>query len=241
MLTSWVSDLVYMLGELIKDAQWYIYYLITFNWDYRDYYWKRIVQDARLIADKIANKANEAYESAKSWAKDRYDWAKSQIGPLWDSFVAVWTRFGAAFLAGAWTVVSWVEDKTTAVVQWTMTAYEEAKKWASDAWKWVRLKGIEVWEWISEKSGEVWKWITTKSASTWEWIDEKSGEVWDWIIGVAPEVEEWYDEQHSWLSDLYTNKREELAVFLDDPGRYIADWVADSAEYIIAECVHRFW
>ena len=33
----------------------------------------------------------------------------------------------------------------------------------------------------------------------------------------------------------------ELADFLDDPGRYIADWVVDSLEYIIAECVFRFW
>lgn len=241
MLTTWISDLAYMFRELGKDAGWYIFYWIFYNYKERVKYWNRIVQDCLLIADKISRKANDVVTIIEEWAKARYDWAKNQIGPLWDSFVAVWSRFGAAILDGAWTVVSWVEDKTTAVVQWVLSNYEEARKEAIAAYTWILEWGNNAALWFAEKSAEVWNWISTKAGSVWDWINTKAGTVWDWISTKAGLVWDWITKYSAWITTLFETGREQLAAFLDDPGRFIADWVVDTFEYIISECVFRFW
>lgn len=241
MLTSWISDLAYMFRELGKDAGWYIFYWIFYNYQKRITYWNRIVQDCNLIADKISHKADDVVRIVEDWAKARYDAARNAISGLWDSITSLWGKFGYEITNTGHSVVSWVWGRISDVKNWATSRYDNAKSWASAAWSWVASKGTTVWDWIRDNSWEVWSWIRDLSGEVWDWIRDKSGTVWTWITGKGTEIETWYDQNHKILTDLFIEKREELATFLDDPGRYIADWVVDLMEYIFAEFVFRFW
>ena len=241
MVTTWISDLAYMFRELGKDAGWYIFYWIFYNYQKRVDYWNRIVQDCLLIADKISNKADEVVTTVEDWAKERYDNAKDAISPLWESITSLWARFGYDITNTAKTVVDWVKDKVDDAKDWAKGRYDDAKTWATDAWAWVKDKGGEVWDWIRDRSDEVWDWIRDKSGEVWDWIEDKSGDVWDWIVGTGDLLESWQIAYGPFYSDLKDTHQNKLLSFLNDPGRFIADWVADLAEYIVSECVWRFW
>ena len=181
---------------------------------------------AKKVTDALEDYADDIVESLEKWAtaavtniETSVNSILNTISNVWGSITAIWTRFGADLLNTSKSVVQWVDEKIDTAIEGIEGITTEVMSWITGAWAWVR----------------------DKSADVTAWIDEKSGDVWDWIIGAGADVKDWYDEQHTWLSDLYTNKREELADFLDDPGRYIADWVVDSLEYIVAECVFRFW
>lgn len=178
------------------------------------------------IADDVQDYADGIVEALEDWASTAITNIETAVTTLingiinvWDSIVAIWGRFGAELLDTSLTVVEWIEAQVTAAIEGVEGITAEILNWI-----------IEAWDWVSVKGTEVWTWITTKAES-----------VWSWITGIGASVESWYDEQYDWLSDLFMNKREELADFLDDPGGYIADWVVDSLEYIVAECVFRFW
>ena len=229
-MENWLYWVTVAWTVLINDIQSWLKFTFWWNYEQRKYYWWKIGLDIRVLSEEIWKIVQIAYDKAKDWAKDRYDWFRSQIGPIWDSITAIWTRFGADILDTAHSVVSWVYDRLWAVMDWVIARYDEAKTWASDAWAWVSAKGSSVWSWISTKAGSVWEWISTKAGLVWEWISTKAGSVWDWITKFS-----------AWIADLFETGREQLADFLDDPGRFIADWVVDTAEYIVSECVFRFW
>lgn len=189
-----------------------------------------ITSEAEFWADKAVETVEEyadgIVETVETWANTAITNVETAvtnlvngIASVWGSITSLWATFGYDISNTAITVVDWVNEQIDAAIEGIEGITTEVMSWITGAWDWVR-----------DKSGTVWEWITTWSCA-----------VVDWIIGAGANVESWYDEQYTWLSDLFTNKKDELADFLDDPGRFIADWVVDSLEYIVAECVFRFW
>jgi len=262
-----VEDWVYWLrvawSELLHDVRKWTEYTFWWNKDQRDYYWWKIALDITVIGELIWQ---HAIDSALAVVTTVEEWVTGIVGiieegastivdriaSLWHSVGSVWATFGANLLDEYLTVEDWVERAFDASWKWASQHWKDAVAdidffynwvidWGSAAATWIVDNGTKVWNWIRDNSAAVWDWIRDNSGTVWDWIRDKSGTVYDWIIGTGANVESWYDEQYIWLSDLYTNKRAELADFLDDPGRYIADWVVDSFEYVISECVWRFW
>ena len=102
-------------------------------------------------------------------------------------------------------------------------------------------EGIASYVLYPGKGDSVWNWISTKAASVWEWISTKAASVWEWITTAGANIKTWWDTTNETLSTFIEQYLNALIWFLDDPGRYIADWVVDTLEYIVSECVFRFW
>lgn len=85
-------------------------------------------------------------------------WVQTRLHSVWGSIVAIWARFGPAFLEGDWTVISWVEDKATAVVQWVLDNYETARLQAEAAATWIAIHGQVITDWLTDNGQNLVDW-----------------------------------------------------------------------------------
>jgi len=238
---TWINDIV----DIWKDAVWHLIYaavyFITANYEAADAEMQYFKGKVQTIFEMVWNRTVKAYDDAVNWANEFITSLLNSVSNLWNSITHIWAQFGAAFLDGFWTVVSWVEDKVTGVTNWVQSNYDVAKSAAINAWNWITTTGVNIRDWVMEKGATVWTWINEKASTVWDWIYKKAGAVWDWIVVKAGIVWDWIFTKGGFYTALFENYRDMLLDFLEDPAGFIADYVTDGVEYIISECVFRFW
>lgn len=229
------------LDYIFHNLLWAAYYLITFKPEERDERLARIETFARALWQYVYDVMGDAIDVAIDWADEFITILLNSVASIWDSITSVWSQFGAAFLDGFWTVVTWVEDKVTGVTNWVQSNYDIAKANAINAWNWITTTGANVRDWVMEKGVTIWSWISTKADTVWDWISTKADDVWDWITNFVSPVTTWVEKYINFYASLYDNYRNLLLDFLEDPGYFIAFFVADRIEWIIATAIRWYW
>lgn len=238
---EWLAQIV----ELWKDAYWHLIwaavYTVLQNYEAADGEWQYFRGKIQTIFEMVWNVGQTAYNAAVDWANPFITSLLNSVRNLWDSITSVWAQFGAPFLSGDWTVVTWVLDKVTGVVNWAQFNYDQAKSDAINAWTWVRTTGANVRDWVIVKGANVWAWVSEKGDTVWAWIDERGAFVWDWVQNYVSPITDWVTKYIAFYIALYESYRDMLLELLEDPETFIADRVADRIEYVLSEAIRRYW
>ena len=238
---SWIDTLKVHFGDCFDNIYWWIRYTLFWNPIKRDDYWASVIYSIKMIGLHVWNGFNDASQWAIDWASGFITDLLRTAGLIWDSITSLWGRFGAAILDGMWTVVTWVRATSNNILEWAKQRYDGVRQWAVEAWDWVKNKGGLVWDWILDSGAAIWEWIREKGGSVWEWVRNKGGNVWDWIVKTGAAIESWWNKYWRFYSELFDTFANQLWSFLEDPERFILDYVVDGLEYVLWWAVTRFW
>jgi len=222
-------------------VQTWTYYLIHLNKAKAAEWWGYVVLAAKVIMERLVVGfgyiASDAEGYADSLVTPIEDWVNDLVSPIKNAvngFYAdihdLWTSIGQLWGRPVGATLAWVLNQLAILKDWVNAEYAGAK-----------TKAIASWDWIQNEKALIDKWFAAKSAEIASWFDTKSAALYTYMDSLFAPLQAWWETQRAKLDALTTERINQIIIFLEDPGKFIAGYVLDWLEWIIGSAVWRFW